>query len=82
MRYFEVCRRLYPRSPPPSTFPGKILRKIFPESNTVECLLIRTNKTKEEIIKHYGGPSLVDRVAEDSPLAEIAKKNRQEVPII
>lgn len=83
MKYYEICRRINPRFYSPTTFCGRILKKIFPQHDSmVECFVIRTNKTIEEIIKHYGGPCYVDGVTKDSLLARIVKKNKQEVPII
>lgn len=60
-KYYEVCLRIEPR--PTKTF-QKFLRRIFPVMETVECFVIRTKKTKEEILEYYGGSRFVDGITE------------------
>ena len=87
VKNYEVCCRLEPRRRLPSTFLRKVLyevlEKVFPKHDRgVKCFVIRTNKTKEEIVRHYGGPRYVNGVTENTLTTKIIKKINQEVPII
>ncbi|MCK5332493.1 hypothetical protein KAJ41_01355 [Candidatus Parcubacteria bacterium] len=61
---YEVAKRSVARGKPPTTFLGILWKKIFPQSEVVEVIVIRTLKTRKEVCRYYGGSDYVDFVRE------------------